>query len=86
MTTETKRVYNISHTPVVSTGCKYHDDCFACPYSDCAWGTEFSVRSFRKKQRDIEIKQLRRDGMSIKEIAIKFNVTERTIQRALKEE
>ena len=72
--------------PTVANGCKYHDDCLTCPYPDCIYGENGSVRSFKKKQRDIEVRGLWRDGMSRKDIAIQFSVCGRTVERALEKE
>lgn len=79
-----KRVYNTSREGhFVPNGCKFHNDCLTCPYPDCIQGTKVSQR-LRINQRNTDVLRSHQEGMNVKELAIQFNVSERTIFRVLR--
>lgn len=59
-------------------GCQFHEDCLTCPFPDCG-----DIGDYRM-QRDREIVELYSKGKDTKVIAGIFNISVRTVQRALK--
>ena len=68
-------------------GCELAESCLNCPFPDCILGEPGGKRKFLKEQRNSEISRLfEKERRSVKELAGLFNVSVRTIQRALKEQ
>lgn len=68
MTTET----------VIKSGCKYHDDCFTCPYPT----DRLPCEGFKPILVE-QARQLRQSGFTTKQIAEKLGRSGRTIGRYL---
>ena len=70
--------------PYNDEGCELFPSCLNCPFPYCIkeelWGKE----RFLKRRRAERMMELKREGKSIKEIARIFEVSPRTVQRALK--
>jgi DNA-binding CsgD family transcriptional regulator len=72
--------------------CRYKDDgcdlagsCLKCPFPNCIYEQPRGRQRWRKKLRDREIVKLfTGGGRGIKELALKFGVSQRTVQRALR--
>ena len=66
-------------------GCDLADSCLNCPFPYCVYELAGGRQRWLKEQREHEINRLFcKEGKSIKELATKFGVCERTVQRALK--
>jgi hypothetical protein len=65
-------------------GCEYAKACLECPFPHCLYEEPRGRQRWMKQTRDEEIKRLLDHGKKVKELAIIFGVSHRTIQRALK--
>jgi hypothetical protein len=66
-------------------GCEFADSCLSCPLPKCIYELPGGRQRWLKEVRDREI--LRRfvaEGKGVKEVALIFGVSQRTIQRVLK--
>lgn len=66
-------------------GCEYAESCLACPFPQCLYDEPRGRQRWLKGRRNKEIKRLFGGGWKINELAPLFGVSERTIQRALKD-
>jgi len=67
-------------------GCEYAQSCLACPFPQCLYDEPRGRQRWLKDLRNKEINKLIAAGWKIKELALLFGVSPRTIQRALKSE
>jgi hypothetical protein len=67
-------------------GCEYAQSCLACPFPQCLYDEPRGRQRWLKELRNKEINKLFSSGWKIKELALLFGVSLRTIQRALKSE
>jgi DNA-binding CsgD family transcriptional regulator len=66
-------------------GCDLADSCLNCPFPHCIYELSGGRQGWLKKQREYEMSRLfTGEGKSVKELAVMFGVSERTVQRALK--
>jgi len=65
-------------------GCEYAVSCLGCPFPQCLYDEPRGRQRWMKGLRNKEINRLFRDGRRVKELALMFGVSLRTIQRALK--
>jgi hypothetical protein len=65
-------------------GCEYAKACLDCPFPQCLYDEPRGRQRWMKQTRDKEIKRLFKAGKKVKELAIVFGVSQRTIQRALR--
>jgi hypothetical protein len=66
-------------------GCELAESCLNCPFPECIYDEPGGKQRLLKEQRDDEIARLfTGEKKSIKELARIFNLSVRTIQRALK--
>ncbi len=66
-------------------GCDLADSCLNCPFSKCIYEEPGGRRRLLKGLRDKEMARLfGAEGSGIKELALIFGVSQRTVQRALK--
>ena len=66
-------------------GCELTVSCLSCPLPACIYDQPRGRQRWLKKARDRQIARLfATSGKSIKELALEFGVSERTVQRALK--
>ena len=63
-------------------GCELAPSCLECPFDRCLL-EEGGVATVQKKERNQEIKELAEKGMTVPELAEKYGVSDRTIQRVL---
>ena len=73
------------HFPYRDDGCEVSPSCLSCPlpickYDDPAW---FQREKQKKKDRRV-IAALRGDGLSVQEVAVRFDISQRTIFRILR--
>ncbi len=66
-------------------GCEFADSCLNCPFPKCIYDEPRGRQRWLKGQRDREIvRRFYIEGRGVKEMALMFNVSQRTVQRALK--
>jgi len=66
-------------------GCDLADSCLDCPFPQCIYEQPRGRQHWLKKRRDREIARLvNSEGRGIKELALMFGVSQRTVQRALR--
>jgi len=65
-------------------GCDYAESCLDCPFPQCLYEEPRGRQRWLKELRNREINRLFAGGWGGKELAILFGVSQRTIQRALK--
>ena len=66
-------------------GCEFADSCLNCPLSKCIYDEPGGRQRWLKRQRDRQIARLFTvEGKSVKELALMFGLSQRTVQRALK--
>jgi DNA-binding CsgD family transcriptional regulator len=66
-------------------GCEYAGSYLRCPFPQCLFDEPRGRQRWMKGLRDREINRLFNGGRNVKELALMFGVSQRTIQRALKE-
>ncbi len=65
-------------------GCDLADSCLNCPFPKCIYDEHGGRRCWLKGLRDSEMARLfSTEGKGIKELALIFGVSQRTVQRAL---
>ena len=66
-------------------GCDLADSCLNCPFRECVYDEPGGKRRWLKRLRAREMTKLfTTEGKGIKELALMFGVSQRTVQRALK--
>lgn len=66
-------------------GCELADSCLNCPFPRCVYESPRGRQRWLKRQRNREMTRLfTTEGKGVKELAQSFNVSPRTVQRALK--
>jgi hypothetical protein len=64
-------------------GCEFFPACLACPLPRCIEEEPRARQRLKMIARSSRMAKLKRDGKSIMEIALLFQVSQRTVQRAL---
>ena len=65
-------------------GCDLADSCLNCPFTRCIYDEPGGKQRWLKRLRAREMARLFTEGKGIKELALMFGVSQRTVQRALK--
>ena len=66
-------------------GCEFAASCLNCPLPKCIYDQLGGKQRWLKRQRDREIVRLfSTEGKEVKELALMFGLSQRTVQRALK--
>ena len=66
-------------------GCEFADSCLNCPFPECIYAQPGGRQRWLKRLRDKEVLRLfTAKGKGAKELALMFGVSQRTIQRILK--
>ena len=66
-------------------GCEFADSCLSCPFPQCLYDEPRGKQRWLKELRNKEIARLfSGGGWGVKELALLFRLSQRTIQRALK--
>lgn len=65
-------------------GCELNDSCLNCPFPRCLQEEPRGKQRWTKKVRDSEIGRLFNSGLNTKELSKMFDLSRRSIQRALK--
>ena len=100
-TTYDRKVYGVAfrdglpeHTQYTDTGCEVSPSCLRCPLPVCRYdyadaGSALralnAVRVLKNAQRDDEIRRLRAEGLSLKEIAERFQIGTSSVFRVVRE-
>ncbi|OGN96379.1 MAG: hypothetical protein A2Z77_09515 [Chloroflexi bacterium RBG_13_51_36] len=70
--------------PYEDRGCDLFPSCLSCPFPDCLEEEPWGKAKFLKHRRAERMRELKKGGKSVKEIARIFEVSTRTVQRWLK--
>ena len=66
-------------------GCDFAESCLNCPFSKCIYELPGGRQRWLKRQREKDMARLFiSEGKKVKELALLFGVSQRTVQRALK--
>ena len=65
-------------------GCEYAGACLDCPFPQCLYDEPRGRQRWLKGLRNREINRLFESGCRVKDLASRFDVSDRTVQRALK--
>jgi len=66
-------------------GCEFADACLNCPLPKCIYDEPGGRQRWLKGQRDREmVRRFYIEGRGVKELALMFGISQRTVQRALK--
>lgn len=72
------------HLDYRDDGCDIFPSCLACPLPRCRYDVPGGVRAMLNQERDHQIRVLKEDlGLTVDEIAERFQVSRRTVFRAL---
>jgi hypothetical protein len=67
-------------------GCDLAGSCLNCPFPQCVYEQPGGKKRWLKKRRDREITRLfADDGKAVGELAVMFGISQRTVQRALRD-
>jgi hypothetical protein len=66
-------------------GCEFASSCLACPFPHCIYDEPRGRQRWLKGLRNREINRLYKSGWKVKDLEELFGVSQRTIQRALKD-
>jgi hypothetical protein len=70
--------------PYRDKGCELFPSCLDCPFPECIKGEPWGKERFLKRRRAERMVELKGEGKSLGEIARIFEVSTRTVQRALR--
>ena len=65
-------------------GCELAESCLDCPFPECIYDRRGGRQQWFKGLRDREMVRLFAEGKEVKELASRFGVSRRTVQRALR--
>jgi hypothetical protein len=66
-------------------GCELAESCLNCPFPGCIYDVPRGKQHLLKSRRDRQIlHQFQKEGRGVKELAIAFGISQRTVQRVLK--
>lgn len=70
------------------TGCKYFPSCLNCPLPECLYDNPDALADYRlqqRRERDLIVAAIiRNEGLTTREAAVRFQVTDRSIYRILR--
>jgi len=73
------------HCRYQDEGCEFADSCLNCPFPRCIYEEARGRQQWLKALRDREmVRQFITEDKEIKELALSFGVSQRTVQRVLK--
>lgn len=64
-------------------GCELFPSCLNCPLSRCIYDEPGGVKGVRKRRRDGEILRLFYEGQKTADLAKRFGISRRTVERAV---
>jgi len=66
-------------------GCEFAKSCLDCPFPKCIYEQSGGRQRWLKRLRDKEMARMfTTEGKGAKELALRFGISQRTVQRALK--
>ncbi len=65
-------------------GCEYAKACLDCPFKKCLYDEPGGRQRWLKELRNREINRLFEAGCQVRELAILFDISDRTVHRALR--
>ena len=66
-------------------GCELAESCLNCPFPGCIYDVPRGKQRLLKSRRDRQIlHQFQKEGRGVKELAAAFGISQRTVQRVLK--
>ena len=67
------------------TGCEVALTCLTCPLPQCKFDDPAWYHAYRRHGRDLEVLDaFQADGLNVRQVAERFNVSSRTVHRALR--
>lgn len=73
------------HCHYKDEGCELAESCLNCPFPGCIYDEPRGKQRLLKSHRDREIVRLfKKEGKGVRELAQVFGISQRTVQRALK--
>ena len=67
------------------TGCEVSPSCLVCPLPQCKFDDPVWYQEYKRQGRDVQVLAAYQDeGLSVFEVARRFNVSPRTVHRALR--
>lgn len=71
------------NTKYKDDGCSVSTSCFTCPLPRCRYEEPGGLRAVLNQMRDSEILALRQAGVPVEDLALRFQVSRRTVFRVL---
>ena len=68
----------------IDNGCDLFDSCLNCPLPRCRYDDPGWIQKEKIEERDMKIYRKRKEGSSIKILAKEYNLSTRTIHRAMR--
>ncbi|MBM31400.1 MAG: hypothetical protein CL764_00925 [Chloroflexi bacterium] len=68
----------------IDNGCDLFDSCLNCPLPRCRYDDPGWIQKEKIEERDMKIYRKRKEGCSIKILAKEYNLSTRTIHRAMR--
>ena len=68
----------------VDKGCDLFDSCLNCPLPRCRYDEPGWIQKEKIEERDMKIYRKRKEGCSIRVLAKEYNLSSRTIHRAMR--
>ena len=66
-------------------GCEFASSCLNCPFARCVYDEHGGRQRHTKRLRNSEMARLfTKEGKGVRELALMFGISQRTVQRALK--
>lgn len=65
-------------------GCEYAKACLDCPFPQCLYDEPRGRQRWLKELRNREINRFYEAGRKVRELAVMFDVSDRTVQRAVR--
>lgn len=73
------------HCHYKDEGCELAESCLNCPFPRCIYDEPRGKQRLLKSHRDREVVRLfKKEGKGVRELAAIFGISQRTVQRALK--
>ena len=71
--------------PYRDDGCEIYPSCLSCPLPQCKYDDPGWLQREKRRERDQNIiEAVKRDGVSISEVAAQFSISQRTIFRIMR--
>jgi len=71
----------MSNSMLHGNGCDLHADCFSCPFEHCRYESRAGMGSLRRLERVRCARELRAQGLSIRQIAERMGFSGESVKR-----